>query len=306
LINSVGPVQRARESYRCLFIPYVTANDVAGLYADNRYNPRYEEVFALAMSRVHYSVVMSDVDIYNDKHSHWWTLHVTTQERDNDGNRSTKNVYSPISFNDVDHSVTMAAVCLVDTLYNFPGPCHTAVIGPFASQLNPAGIDDIPAPFNDDLHANVSPPVALISFRRGPNLTNAAASYFGELQNDNTIAGLVAPRLAQASDRVNQYRAAMEQHADARETAASQAAQQASQSGSQLALTGPGAAPAQRTSPPRVRRPPPAPTIPGLNDPCGNANYRMYEATVLYFDHKFFNNFAVSRTEHIVTKANRP
>jgi hypothetical protein len=131
LINACGPIYRSFESYRCLFIPYITKDDLEDLKLDERYVPPYLELFSLALSRAHYSIRSSSVDIYNDISSYWWTLHVVVleehieeikaNENKTKGKTTTSssrintiidrvNVYSPMSFKDIDDSVVLGSI----------------------------------------------------------------------------------------------------------------------------------------------------------------------------------------------------
>merc|ERR1719223_2509743 len=130
-------------------------------------------MFRLAMQRAHYSIMMSDIDINNEDSSHWWTLHVVQTTPTSANAPTHQTTYSPISFTDLDNATTLAGAILSTTLYDFPGPIHTARIGPFVSHTGASTSTDIPAALRDDIGFNVSPPVRLYEFEASRPATQA-------------------------------------------------------------------------------------------------------------------------------------
>jgi hypothetical protein len=310
LINACGPINRSFESYRCLFIPYITKEDLETIKKDERYVPSYLELFSLALSRAHYSIRSSGVDIYNDISSYWWTLHVVVLEEHDDTisvaetqskgktlssqSRVNKivdrvNVYSPMSFKDIDDSVVFSAICMDETLYDFPGPCYTSKIGPFAAHTKPKTVADVPRPYNRDIYINKSVPVRLTNFIEVKDINGPEAAVFGAFQNDTKLSDetpseLVNPHRA-ISDFKNRIEAALYNATNPTE---------------------PGQIVASKSSPKVAYVEPQPLTFGSVVDPIPMTAYKLYEGFNYYFDHQILMNYSKESTQHLVEEANKP
>jgi hypothetical protein len=289
LISSAGPVVRERESYRCVFVPHILEADVAAAYADNQYDFRYERTFLEVLEHINYSVVTTSVDINSTESSHWWTLHVTDSKRDLNGNRTAKNVYNPMSFQDCDNATILGAIGLIDTLYEFPGPCHTSRLGPFIARTGPHAFEDIPIHLRSDLSVNESPPVRVWRFHRLrnprysdilvqsleiPNPPGHPSEVLLEPIQRNTIrevhdyTDFIEDYTRDYIDRVNEHR--------------QRAATESQTSKKKKSSTG--AAIAAVLGDPRYA-PEPHVMYPGLDDYITTLAYGVYECEIYYFDH---------------------
>jgi hypothetical protein len=308
LINSCGPITRTHESYRCIFIPYITHQDVEDLKTSPHYFPNYLELFTLALNRAHYSIRSTDIDLYNKDQSHWWTLHVVAlksheyeikspDSRTNSSASATTdpltqtvkiidrvNVYSPMSFKDIDHATTFASICLDETLYDLPGPCYTSTFGPFVTDSLPVEIADIPAPFDTDLCINISPPVRLTTFSEARALTNIDAVSLGMTQNDTDLVDTVSPSVINPNRAYNQYRVKIDETIQAH---------LAPEQGQMIDPRNPYGMPRKFAIDPVYAEP----------DMHGKT---MYYGTNLYFDHQMLNNYEKEATQLTIKEANKP
>lgn len=309
LCNSFGPITRARESYRCTFIPILVKNDVDALRADPRYDSRKEEMFRLAMQRAHYSITMSDVDIANEISSCWWMLHVAQTTEAGAVQPTHQAVYSPVSHADLDTASTLASVVLSSTLYDFPGPIHTSKIGPFVARDHADSIADIPAPLRDDLALNVSPPVRLFRFVPDRTATQADVIAFGAIQGDAALTARADPGLRDPNRLIGQIDRTFRDHIQ--DLHDYYTTDESTTDTAQTAVTVTGTDPSPQKKPPAKRhrtpseRPEPLHTQPVFAEPGNQVlGLSIYTVEVYYFDHVQLDNFPISRREGIVTEAN--
>lgn len=302
LANSIGPLERERDPYRCLFIPYITQAEVQATLTDPWYTPRLAKQFFLTISRSYTQVELTDIDVFNDTSSPWWTLY-PVQDGDN------RNVYSPYNFNDQDSASVLASISLDDALYALPGPLHTATVGPFVAQNAPANINDIPAALRRDVDINESPPVVLIQPERIREATAAELIAHANRHNDPVMAAV--PH--QSNRNPHQWMAHSVVPYDAymdyleAESAHQQAllglndAQRAALDLNNLpAGFPPPALAAGAHAPPR-------PATPIGRDPNGGiVGYGLYLIEILYFDHIMLMEFPISRREPIYTECAAP
>uniref|UniRef100_A0A2V0RAT9 Uncharacterized protein n=1 Tax=viral metagenome TaxID=1070528 RepID=A0A2V0RAT9_9ZZZZ len=302
-INSFGPITRARESYRCTFVPILNKTNVDALRAAVKYDPRKEEMFRLSMQRAHYSITMSDIDINNEESSHWWTLHVVQTTPSGFTDPTHQTVYSPISFTDLDNATTLAGAILSATLYDFPGPIHTARIGPFVTHTGASTPADIPAALRDDIGFNVSPPVRLFEFEASRPATQADVIAFGPIQSNTAITNLGDPVLR------NPGQALLDLDTDHRNFvrnldkwyASQDSSKQAKSSANSTTITVPTGNKRSRSI---DTRPDPVYAIKKPSDLADKVNgYSLFTVKVYYFDCVILDNFPLSRTESIITEA---
>jgi len=142
LIQSLGPYKTTTLPYKCYFIPYLTWPEVQPLFAHADYNSEYQIAFNQAMIRCR-QVCMTDVDFGSKESTPWWTIHRAFSD-DVNNERSSLTVFCPQEFQNRTHSISLGAVCLHATLYDYPGPVMSAQIGPFIYRGIPTEIEDIP------------------------------------------------------------------------------------------------------------------------------------------------------------------
>jgi hypothetical protein len=292
--SSIGPIERERDTYRCLFIPYFTRNEVDNVLANAMYSARLSKQFYMNVARAYTQVELTTIDPYNDVSSPWWMLYVTTQNN----NRTT---YCPISFNDIDNATVLASLLLDACIYPLPGPLHTAAVEFVAPNNDNLARDDIPANMRDDLHINASVPAVHIIFDRVANATNAQLMGYGHTQGDPNLVNVphisirdptqwMANEVSRYDDYINHLEAVC-QHLSIVST----------MTDAQRAAIDP-------NNPPRGYLPPPGNAPPRPATPTGHAptdahaNVSLYRATILYFDHVIAKDFPTARREAIITE----
>lgn len=142
LIQTLGPYKTSTLPYKCFFVPYIKYSDTRSLFSNQSYSSEYNIAFASAMERSR-KVCMTDVDIKSTDSTPWWMLHRSFKDETDNAN-ANQTVFSPTEFQNRTASVTLGAVCLHDTLYDFPGPLTTAQIGPFLYRGIPTDVSQIP------------------------------------------------------------------------------------------------------------------------------------------------------------------
>uniref|UniRef100_A0A2V0RJT4 Uncharacterized protein n=1 Tax=viral metagenome TaxID=1070528 RepID=A0A2V0RJT4_9ZZZZ len=292
LINSLGPIQRDRDPYICLFLPWMAKNAVDALRNNAAYLPRHEELFITGMQRTR-NVLLTDVDVGNVDSSPWWCLYIkrnpTTAGTPNPG---ATTVLNPISYDDRDTATILGGLVLTATLYELPGPCHTAEIGPF---VGPPGNDwnAIPNPFRRDVVINGSPRAIDFVFTDLGPVTHAAASIFGTLQGDLTLANAADPTLSNIQANLTNLHNSWLAHLQS-----IQAPQPTSSS-----IVDPNAAKPKRA---RTETPPGQSHCPDMNDNVpGLIHLHIRKVTVIYFDHRLYDNVSTARQGNVITEANR-
>jgi hypothetical protein len=303
LINSAGPIERARESYRVNFVPYITSDEVDQLYQQDCYDPAFEETFGLAMSRAHYSLRMTEVDIYNEISSHWWTTYMEGFDPHNVHfpNNATLdythfrrvNAYQPMSFRDLDDATAFACISLEETLYDLPGPCFTSEVGPFVVAMEHPTFNDIPPHFREDIAINKSPPVRLTTFTPREQITHADAVHYGRFQGDRALFDAAHPSVLDPNVPLNNWRNAM--------TTAVEACLNPDPSAGTVAR--PGTSP---TRPSQNYVAPPAPHVVAPEALVVGTQYRKCKAISVYFDHVLLRGYETKKTAHRISEANKP
>jgi hypothetical protein len=303
LVNSIGPITAERTPYRCEFIPYITQQEVSALYTDARYNIRRERIAHQALESLSYWVNFVDVDVNEQVSSGWWTMHIVPSKYRNN-EVTCIHAYNPMSFNDLDSATTLAAVTLERTLYSFPGPCHTAKIGPFVAPKGSSTFDDIPIRFRSDLSVNQSPPVCICKFTVLQEATPAMLimEYQHEAKDGRDNRELIKPvpyhflRSEDASDEINDsVRSAVQAYLQEIEQGyAKEATTEQPQEESAKKKT--------RTTP-RFKHPD-FKGVDGINEIVKDVNYDQFTVDIYYFDHQFLKDFRVENRNQIVLKAN--
>jgi hypothetical protein len=276
LVSSLGPLEASHLPYKCTFIPYLVAADVAVLINQAGYNVSFYESFLQAMKRGR-TISMTDVDVSSVDSSPWWTLFMNNTRPTATGNNVTPGqitAFNPNSFDDRNPAVLLGSMVLEDTLYDLPGPVITTVIGPFASIRAPTSIADIPAPFNDALHINKHVPAIYVTFTKVSDINHASAVYLGRYQNDEDIVDLSDLNFDEPSPT---------------DTSGTSTATKKTKTGKKSTRT--------TTTTTTVTD---ALENVGLYDFTG-----MYTATVLYFDHVIAYRVPYTRRATIVTDANK-
>jgi hypothetical protein len=302
-VNSFGPITRARESYRCTFVPILNKTDVEALRLDPRYDPRKEEMFRLSMQRAHYSIMMSDIDIHNEETSNWWTLHVVQTTPPGQATPTHQTAYSPFSFTDLDNATTLAGAILSTTLYDFPGPVHTARIGPFVAHTGASTPADIPAALRDDLGFNVSPPVRLYEFEASRPATQADVIAFGPIQSNPAITNLADPVLLNPGQALQELDRIHRNFVDDLDIwyASLDSSKKAKTAAASTAIT---ATAGDKRSQPSTSRPDPVYALASHYDMHDQVNgHSLFTVKVYYFDCVILDNFPLSRGESIITEA---
>jgi hypothetical protein len=310
LVNSLGPIQRDRDPYRCLFVPVMSKVDVDNLRANTPgYDPLLEEMFTTGVLKTR-NVLVTDVDVNAKDSSHWWTLYVermhTAYQIANDatrtaneglayrGTRGHTTVYCPIHFSDRDSAVLIGGLCLSRTLYDLPGPLRTARVGPYVGPDQDEK-NSIPAHLRDAIGINVHPPVVLLKFethrdqaRQDLPVTNAQAHAFGQIQADPTLVQTADNTFlqgrAQAANQHNTWRQFAEDLRNA-------------------LTTGTGKGQGKRSAQPSEPQPL---TLARPEDAAPTAGHlRTRMCTVIYFDHIMYQEFPLARIGSVITESNR-
>jgi hypothetical protein len=203
----------------------------------------------------------------------------------------------------LDNATTLASAILSTTLYDFPGPIHTARIGPFVAHTGASTPNDIPAALRDDLGFNVSPPVRLYEFVRERAATQADVIAFGPIQNNTAITNLADAVL------IDPGKALIDLDTAHRNFVAELDEWYANNDPSKKAKPAPATATTAITdtakrSRPAATRPDPVYAIAHhaeLSDPVNG--HSLFTVKVYYFDCVLLDNFPLSRMESIITEA---
>jgi hypothetical protein len=294
LISSLGPVVSERLSYRCEFIPCITQQDIDALYNDARYSVLHERNAAFILKQIPTWVTCTDVNVEETISSPWWMLHIVPSKH-NKGLRTCNNAYLPVSFNDIDNAICIAAISMDTTLYEFPAMCHTAKVGPFVTKTNASDFEDIPLRLRNDLTINESPPVMLYQFKHVRNATNADLIF--EYLFDQTLNDILSPcpdifcNTEAETKKVN----ADTEHAVQQFVKAHK---------SQTKAASPDKQAKKRAKTPVSFIPPENPNYPKLDDEAYGAEYSVFFAEIYYFDHQILKDFRIATRNQIILSAN--